>query len=858
MFAWIRILGARQLRRHRARSALMTLSVALGVAAWATTDALDRTLAASLATSASPLDAGVDFHVGRGDAGVPLALAERLAAVPGVAAARPLLLRRVLLTGPLRRPAVLIGVDLSDRDRPGPAGLTVRGGSAADLARAALRGRVPVVVGEALAADLPAGVDAIDALIADEPAGLIRVGAVEARGAGASLGGSVLLTEIRAAGRLAGAAGLASRIDITLTADANPDRARAALEAAVGAAGEVLTPEAHDERVQDALESLRIGFSLCGAGALVLALMLTAGAFAVGVAERRAEVGLLRALGARRGQVLALFLAEAAVLGSLGAALGVPLGWGLASASCGPMLRVLGDVFVPLEARAVAFDGRTLLVAAAAGVATTLIAALVPSWRAAAREPLDSLSPDPIGRDGRGLRLCAAAAAGAVAAAGLGFAFGDAIGPRFRVHATLVALIAAAILAIPAVTSLAARALRPLFERRLGPPGRLAADRLVRHPGGGGLAIAGLAGGAALILQTGGVIRGNEEAVRGWIDTCISGDLFVTAGGPLSASGKTLPMREDLGRLLADEAPGSVVVPMSFRHLPWRHGGRTVRITAMAIDARRYVDANGDRVPPLADLPKYRRLAGPGTALVSENFGALYGVGVGDTIELPGARGPVRLRVVGEVVDYSSSRGLVMVDRARLGAAIGVDGVDVYSLTAPPGADLDRLARSIAQAPWAADRALVVVPIEALRSHILGTVGRLYGVAYVQEVAAAAVAALGVATALLISVLQRRRELGLLRAVGATPGQAAAVLLAEAALMAAVGLGFGLLLGAGLEWYVLRVVLLEEAGFRFPVRFPLGLASATVAAAVAGSLLAGLWPALRAARLPIAEAIAHE
>jgi putative ABC transport system permease protein len=135
---------------------------------------------------------------------------------------------------------------------------------------------------------------------------------------------------------------------------------------------------------------------------------------------------------------------------------------------------------------------------------------------------------------------------------------------------------------------------------------------------------------------------------------------------------------------------------------------------------------------------------------------------------------------------------------------------------------------------------------------------RLYAVAYLQEVVAAVVAALGVATTLLISLLQRRRELGLLRAVGATPAQAAGVVFAEAALLTGLGLLAGLAIGAALEWYMLRVVLLEETGFVFPFRFPWAHAGLVVGLVALGGGLAGLGPALRASRLQIVEAIAYE
>lgn len=859
MFSLIRTLSLRQVQRHPARLGLMVTSVALGVAAWTTTQVLDRTLSAALRSSASPLAADADFHVGHGDVGLPHALAARLAALPGVASVRPLLVRRVLVTRPVRCSAVLLGIDLAaERERGERVGLKLRGGSPADFARAVLAGRAPVVVGEALAAALPRDARTIDILAAGTPQRLIEVGVVEARGEWASLGGHVLLTDVRTAGRILGDPDRVTRFDVSLAPEAAREDVRAALTVETAGAAEVLSPEAQDARVQDALESLRIAFSLCGAGALVLALLLTTGAFSVGVTERGTEIGLLRALGAERFHVVRLFVTEACALGLAGSMLGLPLGWALARLTCGPMLRVFGDVFVPLDARAPDIGVSTCLSGIAAGVATTLVAAVVPIARVSLRAPLAALAKVPGQERGWGSPLCVAGAVVTLAVAGLCFAEGDRVGSRFRAYATLVALLTSAALVIPAVTSLIGRVLRPLAETSLGPPGRLAADRLVRHPAGSGVAVASLAGGVALILQTGGVIHGNEEAIRGWVDTCIAGDLFVTSGGPLSASGQTLPMREDVRSQVEAFVPGAHAVAMTFRYVPWTRAGRETRIMVLALDPRRYCEANRGRRPPLADLDKYRRLDEPATAIVSENFASLYGVAQGDTIELPGATGSVRLRVVGTVVDFSCNRGLVMVDRTQQGAEFGVSGVDVFSVTAPPGADSDQLARSISQAPWAADQALVVVPRRALRAHILGMVGRLYGVAYVQEVTAAVVAALGVGMALLISVLQRRRELGLLRAVGATPSQAVRVVLAEAGLMAVVGIAFGLAIGTALEWYVLRVVLLEETGFLFPVRFPWACALAVAFLAGAGALLAALGPALQTARQSITEAIAYE
>jgi putative ABC transport system permease protein len=322
-------------------------------------------------------------------------------------------------------------------------------------------------------------------------------------------------------------------------------------------------------------------------------------------------------------------------------------------------------------------------------------------------------------------------------------------------------------------------------------------------------------------------------------------------------------MPESVADRIRAEVAGLEVVPMKFRYLHWEHGGRVERLLLKALNARDYHTANAHRAPPPADLDLFQRLADPGTVIVSENFAVLHGVRVGDTIALPGTDGRVRLRVIGTIADFSCSRGTVLVDRLQYRREFGADQADVFSVYVNPA---DRGAKSapeavrkrLQQADWAGELALWVLMRDELRRHILGMVGRFYGVAYVQEAVAVIVAALGVMTTLAISVLKRRRELALSRAVGATRGQVLTLLLAEALLMSVIALVLGGLLGAVIEWYVLRVILFGETGFLFPVRFPSVLAGTLAAVVPLVGPLAGLGPALQAARLRIVQAIAYE
>ncbi len=857
MLALFRVLSVREIGRHPGRSALIASSIALGVIALTTTWALSRALDRALRDTSTPT-ALAELHVSNGDSGVARELVETVAGVEGVRSARPVVVERIRVTGRRSASAVLLGVDLpAYRDQVG-AGLKIPPEAAAGFLKATISRQTPMLIGASLRDQVDPEGDRVTAWIAGKKRPLRAIGTLDPGGALGSLGGSVVVMRDREAAELAGHPGRISRVDVAIVPQADPTAVRDRIARAIGGAGEVITADAQDDRVQESLGALRVGFALCGLGAMGLALFLVANVLGVSVAERRRTIGLIRSLGGTRGQVRGEVLGEALILGAIGSAVGLPIGFGVARLALGPLLSAVGDVFVPLESRGIDLDPVIAAASVAAGLATSLLAAWSPASRASAMAPTQAMARSAGPEDATATRKRAVSASLLILAALASFLSGRALPGTARIYLVLGLGLLATIVVIPLITSSLARLLRPAAGWVAGIPGRLAIDSLIRSPSRTGSTIAGLAGGVALMIQTGGVIQGNESAVRSWVEDCVTGDLFVTAGGPMSASGRTIPMEGSIASRIAETVPGAKVVPMRFRHLDFTRDGGTARILLLALDAASYVDMSGDRSPPLLDRPLYRLLLEPGTALVSENFASLNGVRIGSTIALPGEDGPVALKVVGTVVDFSNSRGTILVDRQGVGKAFGTSAVDVFSVGLGGKGNAAAACRAINRSAWAAEDAAQAMTSDSLRAHILGMIGRLYGVAYVQEIVAAAVAALGVSASMLICVAQRRRELGLLRALGATSRQVFITVIAEAAAMAIIGAALGAALGFLLEWYVLRVILLAETGFNFPVLLPWADALLVSAVIGAAAVASGLAPAWSASRMGIGPGLARE
>ena len=496
---------------------------------------------------------------------------------------------------------------------------------------------------------------------------------------------------------------------------------------------------------------------------------------------------------------------------------------------------------------ALRWEPQTLLIAAVAGLLTALVAALVPALQAAGDAPADAVRRVPAG-SARLYRRLHGLASLVLVVTGIALAYNrEALPMRFGSFGGLILVLVGGVLAAPLFTALGAKLVRPLTRFVPGVGARLAVDNLLRSPSRTGLVAAALAAGVAMSVQVAGVAASNEQPVLTWIDESITADLFVLGGDTASATSSRFALdpaiATDLRRL-----PGiREVVPVRFRRPTYRG----TMILVVGFDAARFYAANLGR-PSYPGLDLFSQLTEPDTVIVSDNFAALHRVAAADTLTLQGTGGPVNLRILGTIPDYSWNRGTVFIDRSTLKTVFGDDRVDICDVYTEPG---QRATARNAIREFTGRRSLVMMEKSDLRDYITGVIRRLYALVQVQQLVVGIVAGLGVVTALLISVLQRRRELGLLRAVGATRSQVLRSVLAEAGLMGFLGTLFGLALGIPIEWYMVRVVIWEEAGFLFPVVIPWLPAVGVAVLSLTLATLAGLGPAVHAVRLNIAEAV---
>jgi putative ABC transport system permease protein len=394
------------------------------------------------------------------------------------------------------------------------------------------------------------------------------------------------------------------------------------------------------------------------------------------------------------------------------------------------------------------------------------------------------------------------------------------------------------------------RALRPLLRRLRPVEGALAADSLIQAPRRTSATVTALMLSLALVIGMGGIAKAVSDSIMDWTTTALNPDLFVTASQSLTERNFRFPSA--LGDQLEQVEGVDEVQRVRSHRINYR--GSPVMI--VAVEAK----SLGDRArrPPVEGPPEMYELAAQGKGVIlSDNFAALRGLHYGDTIELATPTGPHKVPIVGLVVDWSDQQGSILMDRASYIRWWGDDTVNVFRIYVKPGVPpMDVRARIIER--FAGTQRLFVLTNREVRSWIATLTDQWLGLAYAQIAIAVLVAILGIVNTLTVSIIDRRRELGVLQAVGGLRNQIRHTIWMEALTIGIVGLVLGFAVGSVTLHYVLEISQRNVTGMSLPYKFPWAIAGLLVPLILGSAFVASLWPAESAVRGSLVEALEYE
>ncbi|HEX7059403.1 MAG TPA: FtsX-like permease family protein [Solirubrobacterales bacterium] len=666
----------------------------------------------------------------------------------------------------------------------------------------------------------------------------------------ASFGGaSIAQVTLPEAQRITGKVGRFDQISIAAKPGVSPEVLKQRIERFAPPSVRVETAEENANRssnqIRDNLGFLRIALLVFAFVALFVGAFLIFNTFSITVAQRVTEFGMLRTLGAARGQILVSVVVEALAIGLLGALVGLACGFGIA--------RGLNALFIAigidLPTTALVLKDRTVVAAFAIGIVVTLASSFVPALRATRVPPIAALQALEIPASHR-RKIVYAALAVLLGAAGMAMVliglFGDAGGGE---AAGLMG--GGAVAVVLAVSLFSPRLVRPLASivgwplqrlRRL--TGRLARENTQRNPARTAVTAAALMIGLAVVAFVTVFAAGIKGSIASAIDDSFQGELVIQNSdgfSPISpgvaAEARRIPGVATVSTLRATQAKveGASGKP---------------RISALGRDAGRVLTIDWTEGGPAT----LRGLT-DGEVILDKSFASSNGFELGDRVRFFTQIGKrPTLEVVGEFEDNADLLGSALVTQ-RLMAREFDQSDDVFDfIKLVPGADADRVQTALTTAMERAFPTADVLNQQELKQSQEDQVNQLLGLIYALLALAIIVSLFGIANTLALSIHERTQELGMLRAIGMSRRQVRTMIRYEAVITALIGAILGMILGV--IFAALIAQPLKDEGFT--LSYPVGtLVVLLVFAAVAG-VIAAIAPARRASRLNVLEALQYE
>jgi putative ABC transport system permease protein len=653
----------------------------------------------------------------------------------------------------------------------------------------------------------------------------------------------LLVTDIATAQETLGAVGRLTRIDLIVGDDAPGRALLARIGQALPAGTDLVTAGSQAGATARMILAFQWNLAALSLLALVVGMFLIYQTMTFSVVQRRPLIGSLRALGVTRGEIFALVMSEALVIGVVGTVLGVGFGFGMAQGLLRLVTRTINDLYFVLSVREVVLDPLTLAKSVLLGIGATALAALPPALEATAAPPRVVMSRASLESSARRrahragwLGLLVLAAGGIVLAVPAGIVVG---------FVGLLVLMVGCALVTPAAALGLLRPLHRVAGAAFGLLGRLATRSIVAALSRTSVAMAALMIAVAAAIGVGVMIASFREAVTAWLEGTLRADVYISAPSLVGSRPDATLDPELVARLAA--TPG-VARASTSRGVVVQSPRGPAQVVALDIDPSR--------------PPRWRFRSGgdagvwDGDAvIVSEPFANRHGVRA--TVRLSTDHGERDFRVAGVFYDYGSSAGVVVMSRRTYDGAWNDRRISGLALEAAPGVDVNALVAAVRERAAGGPR-LLVRSNRALREASMEIFDRTFAITGVLRTLSLVVAFVGMLAALMSLSLERAREIGVLRALGLTPRQVWGLVTAQTGviglLAGVLAVPSGLLLAGVLVFVINR----RSFGWTMSIDPSPSILLQGVALSLLAALLAGLYPAWRMATASPADSLRDE
>ena len=577
--------------------------------------------------------------------------------------------------------------------------------------------------------------------------------------------------------------------------------------------------------------------------ALLVGLFLIFNSVSFSVLQRRHLIGVLRGLGVTRRQLFAIILAEAGLLGIVASLLGIALGVLLGEQLLALVSRSINDLYFRVSVTSVSIAPSSIAKGLVAGIGAALAAAAVPALEATSYQPRLALARSALERRTReflpyvtaGGLIVLLAAVVLLAVSGRNLVAG---------LAAVFLLILGFSSCVPFAVRHLSRWLAPVAHRLAGMPARLAVGGIASGLSRTGVAVVALAVALSATIGVSVMVDSFRGSVNRWLEQSLQADVY--AGVQRGAL--------DPGLLEALQSIDGVEATSTSRR-GWieEAGGRT-QLVAIRMAPGSYAGTEILDADPADVWPAWEDRD---AVLVSEPYAYYNELGAGARITLPTDTGPRDFEVLATYQSYDVNASAIMMSRATYDRHFDDDGVDTLGLYLADGVSADDVVATV-QALGAGTQEIRVDSNVRIRELSLEIFDQTFVITNVLYWLAMGVAFIGILSAMLALQLERARELATLRALGMTPRQVGGMIAVQSG---SIGLLSGIAaipLGVVMAWVLIEVINRRAFGWQIDMSVAPGILLTSVVFAVLTAVLAGVYPARRAARSEPALAMREE
>lgn len=664
-----------------------------------------------------------------------------------------------------------------------------------------------------------------------------------------AMGGNLVLMDIASAQETFDRYGKLDRIDL-LIAPNQQEAVAAAIRPLLPPQARVSNPEGRTRQVENMVHAFDLNLTALSFIALFVSMFLIFNAVSMAVLRRRKEIGVMRSLGVTRKQVVFQFLGEAAFLGVIGSGLGLALGTVMARGALGAVSKTITTLYLQVHARDLHYDPLTYAAGFALGVGMSLLSALAPALEASFTPPNVTVRQGmQIEAQELPLKRLTLAGVGVLLLAGLIAWWTVGVRRPLGGFVSAFLLLGGFSLVAPAFTLLGERLFSPLVQRLAGIEGLLGARYLREAVARTSVVVAALMVSVGMMIGLSVMVGSFRKTVDIWVTQTIRGDLYIEpVGRRVTGTATVLPPAVVAA---ARGLPGVAAVD-TYRAVEINYGDRLAHVAGVDLEIQRdygrQLFLNGDS---REILDRARKEDG---IVASESFAFRAGLKPGDLVTIQTPSGAAKLPLAGVFYDYSSDAGLILIDHRLYAKLWKEDRTESIALYTQPGASLDAVRTEFLKRVNGLVE-LNVTANQSLRERILFIFDQTFQITYALHAIAIVVAVLGVISTLTALILQRGREIGVLRAVGALRLQVQKMVLVESGLLGLIGSLLGSVCGIFLA--LLLTYVINKQFFGWTIRFTVDpwLFVQAVGLMVGTALVAGFWPARLAATRVAAEAM---